>query len=177
MQAEDIIKITRFTLAVYMVDDPRKGLLEGQFDRLTTKKVRSFPSLPPWSPGTSIIQFRKSVHMHIGAYIWGRACAADFNPPDMCSPRKDDKKWTVRWSILGQRPLNQRTQTFTVAVRRNMAVSGKKIFVGKSIHVVRQACIACYHANVGEGVYRLQLHRTIVKRLGDNQISFSPWVW
>ena len=75
---------------------------------------------------------------------------------------------------MGQRPLNQRTQTFTVAVRRNMAVSGKKIFVGKSIHVVRQACIACYHANVGEGVYRLQLHRTIVKRLGYNQISFSP---
>ena len=42
VQAENIIKITRFTLAVYMVDDPRKGLLEGQFDRLTTKKVRSF---------------------------------------------------------------------------------------------------------------------------------------
>jgi hypothetical protein len=100
VQAEDIIKVTRFTLAVYGVDDPSKGLLEGRFDRLTTKKISSFRSLPP-SPGAAIIQFRKSVH--IAAYIWGRACDADLNPPDMCSPlqgwQKVNDKVEHMWTV------------------------------------------------------------------------------
>jgi hypothetical protein len=87
VQAENIVKITRFNLAVYVVDDPRNGLLEGRFVWLTTKKVSTFPSLPH-SPGTAIIQLRKSVHVHVAAYIWGRACDADLNTPDMRNPQQ-----------------------------------------------------------------------------------------
>ena len=35
VQAEDIHKVTQFTLSVYGVSDPSKGLLQGRFDGLT----------------------------------------------------------------------------------------------------------------------------------------------
>ncbi|XP_063694110.1 uncharacterized protein LOC134825850 [Bolinopsis microptera] len=100
VQEAEIVKITQYTLAVYGVDDPKKGLLEGRFDRLTSKKINTFRSLPP-SPGAAIIQFRKAVH--IAAHIWGKACEPEITPPDMCSPLQGWKKvgenvehiWTV----------------------------------------------------------------------------------
>ena len=101
VQEEEIVAVTRFTLAVYGVDDPSKGLLEGRFDRLTTQKISSFRSLPP-SPGAAIAQFRKAVH--IAAHIWGKACEPELNPPDMSSPLQGWKRvgnriehiWTVQ---------------------------------------------------------------------------------
>ena len=100
VQEAEIVKVTQYTLAVYGVDDPKKGLLEGRFDRLTSKKINTFRSLPP-SPGAAIIQFRKAVH--IAAHIWGKACEPEITPPNMCSPLQGWKKvgenvehiWTV----------------------------------------------------------------------------------
>ena len=58
---EDILKVTEFTLSVYGVDSPQNDLLDVRFDRLTSKKISSFRSLPP-SPGAAIMQLQGSPH-------------------------------------------------------------------------------------------------------------------
>ena len=100
VQAEEIVKVTQFTLAVYGVDDPSKGLLEGRFDRLTTQKITSFRSLPP-SPGAAIVQFRKAVY--VAAHIWGKAFEPTLSPPNMVSPlhgwQKIEERISHIWTI------------------------------------------------------------------------------
>ena len=81
LSEEEVVKITKFTLYAYGVEDPEKGLQEGRFDILN-QKANSFRALPP-SPGAAIIQARKSVH--IAGHIWGKAYNALINPPNMCS--------------------------------------------------------------------------------------------
>ena len=76
---DDVIAVTSFTLSVYGVDNPEKGLLDGRWQKLN-QGVSSFRSLPP-SPGAAIMQFRKAIH--VASHIWGKAHQPMIEPPDM----------------------------------------------------------------------------------------------
>ena len=132
---EDILKVTEFTLSVYGVDSPQNDLLDVRFDRLTSKKISSFRSLPP-SPGASIMQFRKAVH--IAAFIWGKAHEAELNPPDMYTPYKAGETLMGGWRISGLSFRSHQARVTTVVLRRHVAAERRRAFAKGSVLVGRQ---------------------------------------
>ena len=148
VQAEDIHKVTQFTLSVYGVSDPSKGLLQGRFDGLTNQKVTSFRSLLP-SPGAAIVQFRKAVH--IVGHIWGKACQPELCPPDICDHLQGWQKVGDRidhiWTVFPESPA---TRTYTNCVKRSAAVGKKKTSVKEYVRVVTLIYLACTLANAAK---------------------------
>ena len=153
VQEQEIVKVTQFTLAVYGVDDPSKGLLEGRFDRLTSKKITSFRSLPP-SPGAAIIQFRKAVY--IAAHIWGKAYEPTLSPPNMVSPLHGWQKLGERiqhiWTIY---PESSGQDIYINGAERSVAAERNKISVKASARAMNLTCPVYTLENVVENARRL----------------------